>query len=135
MIKKTIEEENIIVEDDSRKISYHKIFKVAGVTFPCMLNSETNRQEILEDCSESFTYYLQEYRYKGKLAYLVICKELGADIGTVPKEFVNTIVKYAKYEKRDTAIQCNKIDCFEPDNESNGKTIYYAKMQFIVYAK
>lgn len=114
---------------DERIISYHKQFKVVGVTFPCKLDKKTNRQEVLEHCSKNLTYYLSEYEYRNNPAYLVVCKEHGLDIGSAPASFVDTILKY---KDRDTALKCIELDYFENEKE---QIIYYAKMQFIVYGK
>ncbi len=117
------------MSSDNRTISYHKQFKVAGVTFPCKLDKKTNRQDVLERCSENMTYYLSEYEYRNNPAYLVVCKEKGLDIGSAPAGFVDTILKY---KDRDTALKCIELNWFENEDE---QTIYYAKMQFIVYAE
>lgn len=112
---------------EERATSYHRIFNVAGVTFPCKLDKSTSRQEILECCREHDTYYLQEYLYESKPAFLIVCQKNSLDIGCVPADLVD---RFLKYKDRDHELKCLKIDFFENEHR---KTIFYAKMQFIVY--
>lgn len=113
--------------ENKKVISYHRKFNAAGVTFPCKLDESISRQEILECCYKGDTYYLQEYRYKSKPAFLIVCKKNGLDIGAVPADLVD---KFLKYKDRNYELNCLEIGFFENER---GKIIYYAKMQFIVY--
>lgn len=112
---------------EKRTISYHRKFNVAGVTFSCKLDDSTSRQEMLEHCSKRDTFYLQEYVYDSKPAFLIVCHKNGLDIGCIPADMAD---KVSKYKERNYELKCLDINCFE--NEY-GKTIFYAKMQFIVY--
>ncbi len=114
---------------EQRKISYHRQFKVKGVTFPCSLDSSWNRQDILQLIIPKFEKLrLQEFEYKGEPAYYIVSSTHDLDIGTVPADVVPRI---KKYENRDYELQLIELDSFYNERDER---IYYAKVQFIVYS-
>lgn len=110
-----------------RTISYHKKFNVAGVTYKCKLDKDCTRQGVLDSCWTSDKLHLQEFTYKGKPAFLIVRDKNNKDIGCVPQNLVDTIVKY---RDRECEVVFDKIDCFTNDR---GKDIIYATVQFKVY--
>jgi len=108
-------------------------FKVRGVTYPCLLDKTTNRQEVLKNCADvsdftTFSYYLKEYKYNERPAYMIVCKEQGLDIGVVPSDFTETVLNY---KNNKTKLECIVLDSFY----KNEKETYFAKMLFLAYLK
>lgn len=127
--KDDIHKDHTIKTSDTRKITYHKIFNVAGVTFPCNLDASFNRQEVLEYCHSNSKFSLKEYRYKDNPALMIVFSDQHLDIGSVPACLVDRFIKYLNY---DYDLRIKEIDSFE--NEK-GKEIYCCKMQLVVYKK
>lgn len=96
----------------ARKVSYHKTFSVAGVTFGCIHNEKyNNRQDVLSASRDEDKLVLEEYTYKGSPAFLIINERLGADIGNVPAWAVDKVIEIRK--KYDTEIVFYSFRWFE----------------------
>lgn len=113
---------------DTVKISYHKMFNVAGVTYNCSLDKDMKRQEVLDYCKKRDKLHLKYHEYKGSPAFLVVLDKNNLDIGSVPANLVQTILKY---KERNTKIEFVEISSFNPSDSK--KEINYAKVRFIVY--
>lgn len=110
------------------KISYHKMFNVAGVTYNCKLDKNMKRQKLLEYCKKKDKIHLKQYEYNGKPAFLIVLDKNNLDIGSVPANMVPTILKY---KDRNTSIEFVEVSYFKP--EDSRKEINYAKVRFLVY--
>ena len=111
-------------EPPKRKVSYHKTFSVAGVTFDCIHNENyDNRQDVLNASRTEDKLVLEEYTYKGSPAFLIINERLGADIGNVPAWAVDKVIEIRK--KYDTELVFYSFRWFEvndadSDNSDDG---------------
>lgn len=68
--------------------------KIAGVTFPCKLDEDENRQDILDHMSVGDPIEVQPYKFRGKPAFLLVDPEVGLDFGTVPADVAEMLAGY-----------------------------------------
>ena len=114
-----------------RKIRYHHKLRVKGVTYACKLDSGTKRQYVLQKTYKGDKFHLQEFKYKGEPAFLIVSDKLNLDIGTVPATLVDRIKQYEDSEF-ETDIILENIDWFEPEGKDD--IVIYAEMLYVVYS-
>lgn len=124
-----------IKKPTERKMRYHRIFNVAGVTYKCRLDKYYKRQYAIDKTKYKDTFHLEEYKYKGEPAFLIVNDRLQLDIGTIPAFLVERVKKYEDSEF-ETAILLEDIDEFDSYNDSGSKKrhIVYVKMLYAVYS-
>lgn len=126
-----------------RKASYHRIVKVAGVTYGCIHpNGFCDRQDVIEKSKYTDKLILEEYQYKGAPAFLIINERLGADIGNVPAWAVDKIKK--KSELYDLEGEFINIDFFDKnenrysddiDDDIYPEYVYFCRIRILGYKK
>ena len=98
----------------SAKPSKHLTFHLAGVTYPCYKDRDIHRQDEISDISVDDTIHLEEYKYKGNPAYLVVPDNTGMDIGVVPAHVAEMISNEYAFHKAEGYIK--KIEEVESDS-------------------
>ena len=108
-------------------------FQIAGFRFNCRFPTTRfeKRQILLNYCKLGDVISLRQFEWEGESAFALINDKYGADIGVVPAEYVNTVLKLnQEYTVHGKIIELNKIqykgesyticsvelDCYARDN-------------------
>lgn len=94
---------------------YCKEFQLHGINFKSRKSPDVKRQQLIERIIPGDVLDLEEYKYKGEPALMVIDPKTNLDIGVVPAEDVDRFLPYL-----DKPFYVNVLECYDLDDDRCG---------------